>query len=248
MACTNVELFRGAGEALIATLDPTTKLPNSNFRPLGNTPLFTVNTSQDFEEVRESKSGNATRIGYTTTSIDSEVALELNSFDKDNLEVAFYGTKSSAVSGSVTGETATVYELNQAIVLANVKVSSVVVKDSLSATLTVDVDYTVDANAGTITFISAANITIPGEAITIDYSYEAQEVVEAFTRGQSEYAIQFIGKNVHDGKAVRVLLHRVVLSASETLELITDSTVTLAIGGALLLNCDDKIMTITKEA
>lgn len=247
MACTNVELFRGAGEAYIATLDSTTKLPNSNFRPLGNTPLFTVSTSQEFEEVRESKSGNSQRIGYTTTSIDSDVALELNSFDKENLEIAFYGTVASAASGSVIGEAATVYSLNQAILLANVKVSSVVVKDALAATLTVNVDYTLDAVAGTITFIDATNITIPGEVITIDYSYAAQSTVDSFTQGQTEYAIQFIGKNVHDGKAVRVNLPRVVLSASETLELISDTTVTLAIGGALLVNCEDEIMIITKE-
>lgn len=247
MTCSNVELFRGAGEAYIATLDSTTKLPNSNFRPLGNTPLFTVSTSQDFEEVRESKSGNQQLIGYTTTSIDSEVALELNSFDKANLEFAFYGQNTAVASGSKVGEAHTVYELNQAIVLDNVKVSSVIVKDALAATLTVDVDYTVDLVTGVITFISAANITLPGEAITVDYSYAAQTVTETFQNGQQEYAIRLIGKNVHDGKAVRVLLHRVVLSASETLDLISDSTVTLAIGGKALVNCENKVLTFEKE-
>ena len=247
MACTNTELFRGAGEAYLATLDPTTKLPNSNFRPLGNTPLFTVNTSQDFEEVRESKTGNQQLIGYVSNSADTEVSLELNSFSKKNLEVAFYGTATDIVSGSVVGEAHTVYALNEGIILDNVKVSSVVVKDNLSATLTVDVDYTVDLVTGVITFIDATNITIP-ESITVDYSYAAQSKVEAFKNGQSEYAVKFIGKNIHDGKASKVSLYRVVLSASETLDLISDTTVTLAITGRALLDCNDNIMDIVNEA
>jgi len=247
MACENTKTFRGAGEVFIATLDATTKLPNSNFRPLGNTPLFVVNTTQEFEDVRESKSGTRQRIAYITTSMDSEVSLELNSFSKENIEFAFYGTTTSAASGSIVGETAIVYSLNQAVILDKLKTSNVVVKNSLAATLTVDVDYTLDARAGTITFIDATNITIPGEVIAIDYDYVAQSKVDTFTQGQSEYALKMIGHNVTDGKAVRISIPRAVLSAAETLEAITDNVVTLAIGGALLVNCEDEVMIIEQE-
>ena len=230
MACESTDVFRGAGEVLIAGIDATTKLPNEGFRKLGNTPLFTVNDSQEFEEVKESKSGNRQTIAYSTTSIDTEVAMELNSFSKENLEMAFYGTTTTAVAGSAVAEGQTVYAVNDNIALDNVKVSSVVVKDNLAATLTEGVDYTVDLVTGIITFISVANITVP-EAITVDYDYSAQEVVKAFTAGQREYAVLFVGKNVHTGKAVKVLLPRVVMGVSETLELISDTTITLAITG-----------------
>jgi len=247
MACENIDVFRGAGEALIATLDPTTKLPNSNFRKLGNTPLFTVNSTQEFEEVKETKSGNRQTIAYSTTAIDTEVAMELNSFSKENLAMAFYGTITTDVGASVTGEVGTIYAVNETLPLENVKVSNVVVDDNLGSPLTVDVDYTVDELTGVITFISDSNISIP-ESITVDYDYAAQEVVKGFTAGQQEYAVMFVGKNVHNGKAVKVLLPRVVMSVAETLELISDTTITLAVTGKALVDCNDEVMNITKEA
>jgi len=247
MACENIDVFRGAGEALIATLDPVTKLPNSNYRKVGNTPLFTVNSTQEFEEVKETKSGNRQTIAYSTTSIDTEVAMELNSFSKENLAMAFYGTESVTTGAAVVGEAHTVYALNEAIPLANVKVSAVVVDDNLGSPLTEGVDYTVDLLTGVITFISDANIALP-ESITVDYTFADQETIIGFSEGQKEYAVMFVGKNVHTGKAVKVLLPRVVMSVAETLELISDTTISLAVTGKALIDCNDEVMNITKEA
>ncbi len=252
MATCNTEYFRGQGKVFVAPRAAGGAI-SGGWTELGDTSRLEINISQDYLDVYESCSGNNQIAVHVPTKTTWEFSLDARSFSKENLARAFYGTATAIASGSVTDEAVTGYALNQIIPLEHADVSAVTVQKGV-ATLTAGTDYVLDAKNGTITLISATNLG--GAApwnLTVDYSYAAQEQIEAGTNTIAEYAFRFEGINTATGgKAVIAKVHRVSLNMAETLSLIGDDIQTFTMSGMVLADStagagDSQYLSITKQ-
>lgn len=236
MATCNTEYFIGQGKVYIAPRTSGGSI-SGGWTELGDTEKLEVTTKQNFIDEYESCSGNRSIALHIPTQTDWALSVDAKSFSKENLARAFYGTATAVASGSATAEAVTAYALNQIIPLKKADVSTVVVKKG-ATTLVKDTDYTLDAKNGTITIISGTNTGAFPAALTVDYAYAAQEVVQANTQTISEYAIRFQGINLATKKEVIADLHRVSLDLSQALSLIGIQVNKFTMGGMLLPDPD----------
>ena len=237
MATCTTEYFAGQGKVFVAPRATAGSI-NGGWTELGDTDNLQITTSQNYEDIYESCSGTRSIVAHYVTQTDWAFQVDAMSFGKENLARAFYGTASAVTGASVTAEAVTGYALNQIIPLAHPGVSAVVVKDG-ATTLTAGTDYTLDAANGTITLISATNLTGPAPySITADYTYAAYDKVETNTTTGGEYSFRFEGINMTTRKAVIVEVHRVALDLADTLSLISTTPNKFAMKGMVLADAD----------
>lgn len=251
MATCNTEYFAGQGKVYIAPRQKGGAI-NGAWVELGDTSRLEVSTSQQYQDIYESCSGNRSIVAHYVTQTDWSFAVDAMSFSKENLARAFYGTSGAVVGASVTNEAVTAYALNSVIPLKNPGVSSVVVSKG-ATTLTVGVDYTVDAANGTITLISTANLGTLPAALEVDYTFAGYDKIETNTVTSGEYAFRFEGTNMTTGKVVIAEIHRVALDLAQTLSLLSTSPATFTMGGMVLADAsagagESQYVTIKKAA
>jgi hypothetical protein len=233
MSTCNTEYFVGQGKIYVAPRASNGAI-NGGWTELGDTNKVEVTTKQTFLDEYESCSGNRSIVMHIPIQSDWTFTVDAKSFSKENLARAFYGTASAVTTGSITGEAISVYGLNQIAPLKHPAVSAVVVKQG-ATTLTVGTDYTVDATNGTVTLVSATNVTgVAPYALTVDYTHAAYEKVEANTQTITEYAFRFEGINLATKKAVIANVHRVSLDMAATLSLIDTKSGQFTMAGMML--------------
>ena len=209
MATCTTEYFAGQGKVFVAPRAKAGAI-NGGWTEPGDTSRLEITTSQNYQDIYESCSGNRSIVAHYVTQTDWAFAVDAMSFSKENLARAFYGTASAVIGASVTGEAVTVYALNQIVPLKNPGVSAVVVKKGIT-TLVKDTDYTIDAANGTITIISGSNVGTLPAALTVDYTFASYDKVETNVTNSGEFAFRFEGINMTTGKAVIAEIHRVAL-------------------------------------
>lgn len=232
MATCTTEYFAGYGKVFVA---PRAKggAINGGWTELGDTENLQVNTSQTWQEVRESCSGTRSVAARYITESNWEFTVDAKSFSKENLARAFYGTSSAVTGGTVNDEAVKAYALNQIIPLKNPGVSAVTVSKGVTP-LVPDQDYKVDAANGTITIISATNVgTFPVD-LTVDYTFASYDKVETGTETFGEYAFRFEGTNATTGKTVIAEVHRVALDMAAALSLISIEPATFTMAGMVM--------------
>ena len=249
MATCNTERFIGQGIVYVAPRASNGSI-NGGWTQLGDTEKLEVTTNQNFVDDYESCSGNRSIALHIPIQTDWAMNVDAKSFSKENLARAFYGTATAVAGSTVVGETLTAYALNQIIPLEFADVSAVTLKKGVT-TLVADTDYTLDAKNGTVTIISATNVTPFPATLTVDYTYAAQEKVAANTTTIAEYAFRFEGINLATQKNVIVSLHRVSLDLSQALSLIGTEVNKFTMNGMLLPDPDagvgdSQYMTIVK--
>lgn len=232
MATCNTELFIGQGKVYVAPRLSNGAI-NGGWAELGDTEKLEVTTKQNFVDDYESCSGNRSIAAHIPIQTDWALSVDAKSFSKENLARAFYGTATTLAGASVTAEAVTAYALNQIIPLKHADVSAVVVKKG-ATTLVLNTDYTLDAKNGTITVILSTLVTPFPASLTVDYTYAAQETIQANTQTISEYAFRFEGINLATKLPVIVQLHRVSLDLSQALSLIGVTVNKFTMGGMLL--------------
>jgi len=220
MGTCTTEYFAGQGKVYVAPRAKAGAI-NGGWTELGDTSRLEITTNQTFNDIYESCSGTRSIVAHYVTQTDWAFAVDAKSFSKENIARALYGTASAVTGATAPTETLTVYGLNQIAPLKHPGVSAVTVKDGVT-TLTVNTDYTIDAANGTITLISAANLTGPAPySIEVDYTYAAYDKVETNTTTGGEYAFRFEGINMTTGKTVIAEINRVALDLAGALSLIS---------------------------
>jgi hypothetical protein len=209
------------------------------FRYLGNVPSAKISLKVDKVTHKESTSGM--RREDASVVIGQECAFDgsLESFDLDNLAMGLYGSKVTVAGSTVTAEAmpsgAVVGSL---LPLSKQDVSSVVVKDSTGSpkTLTVDVNYKVNAKAGSIEILDLTTGGAYVQPLKVDFAYAAQTPVGIFMALPVEKVLRFEGINKKDLKNIVVQLYRVQLDPLGDLDLITDKFSSAPLKGAVLLD------------
>lgn len=215
---------------------------------VGDADKFAVEISQKFDDVHESYSGNRLVALHVPTETVSSIKFNMREYSSENFKRALYADLAKNSSGSVTGESVVAY-LGASAFLANPKVSSVVVKKGAS-TLVEGTDYEVNLNSGRLEF--KGSTIVDGDSLLVDYTYAANEKVQAFMRGQAEYEIMFEGINIaNPGEIVNVKVHRAVLNLPKNLGFLDNKSQSLEMDGMLLsdntqLSANSKFFSITK--
>lgn len=199
-------LTLGRGEVHFAPFLTGTTTPGG-FKALGNCPEF--NLTIDFEELThmDSRRGFKEEDASAITSRSVSATITCDHISPENLGYFFMGTTSTLTQSSGTDGALTVasaelgasYQLgvSDANPTGHRSVSTVVVEDTGGAgtTYVVNVDYTVDAARGIVTFLETGNITA-GDSIDITYAYAATTRKQVISgQAQIEGALQFRAYN-----------------------------------------------------
>jgi hypothetical protein len=177
-----------------------------------------------------------------TKSQSAEVSLTLTELSKDNLKLALLGDSQAASSpGTVTGEALpSGIVTGDRVILGGATphqtITGLVLTDTGSpgGTLVAGTDYTLDAEHGTVEFL-----TTPDGDVEADYGYTDLAYVSMFTAGAQEYWLRFDNVNKADADEPGVVdLYRVRLEPLANLDLLSDELAQLELSGAVLV--DDK--------
>lgn len=147
--------------------------------------------------------GNACSI---KTIAGVELTGTLYDFRVSNLALAVFGEASSAVAGNVTAEALDAFTDGALNLLEHIPTAGTVdVKIGLT-TYTEDTDYTVTKGGFVVidgsaldTAILAGTGTPKHVAVTVDYSYGAEDLVEALTASGKTFRVVVQGRNRADG-------------------------------------------------
>lgn len=198
-------------------------------------------SNETFEHTSKCDSNDAVDF-RGTKSQSAEVSLTLTELSKSNLMLALQGDATAQSSpGTVTNENLPAgIEVGDVVMLGGAtphqNITALVLEDggSPGGTLVADTDYTLDAEHGTVTFL-----TEPDGVVVADYGYTDMAYVSMFTAGSLEYWLRFdnVNKASADDPGV-VDLYRVRLEPLSNLDLLSDELATLDLTGAVLI--DDK--------
>jgi hypothetical protein len=204
------------------------------------------------EEKKESTTGQRATVLRLEKEKKASFSMVVEDLNKDTLAMVMRGTAASVTAASVAAETI-IAHLGFTIPLENPAASDVVVKgtdmtgsggsDNSAITYEVDKNYTVNAEAGSINILTAAEQTAAGAAnaiaeddvLTVAYDFAAYDKIDALTAGSKYYALRFEGLNTADtNKTVIVEIFRISADPLKELALINDESASMAIDGSIL--------------
>jgi len=227
--------FRGQGKVLMASRNAAGE-PLS-FRDVGNVPTLEITLESDIEEHKESRTGNGLTDLRLLKGLTSGAKFMLEEFTKENLADALYGGYSDISAGTVTDEPLADdnVAVGDILRLANPNASSIVIKDSTGAplTLVLGTDYEVhSAEHGSIKILNLGAYVQP---FTADYSNALAVNVNMLTGTIAERWLRFEGLNMADtGQPVLIELYRFSYDPAKLLSLISDDLAGFELeGGAL---------------
>lgn len=229
--------YLGQGKLYVADRDGSGN--PGPFRYLGNMPGCKISLKTDKLTHKESTSGLRRQDASIVIGQECNFDGSLESFDKDNLAMGLYGSKATVTGGTVTGEAlpsgAVVGSL---LALSHQNVSAVVVKDSTGTpkTLTVDVNYKVNAKSGSIEVLDLTTGGTYTQPLKADFTFASGTPVGIFMGLPGEKVIRFEGVNKADLKTVVAQLYRVQLDPLGDLDLITEKLGSAPLKGEVLLD------------
>ncbi len=225
--------FLGSGRVFIDRLSDA-GVP-TGLKIAGACTKFEINTES---EMKEQTSKGLDDYGQVIASVTlpgkSNIGLTLNQLDAENLAMAFLGSQSAdnQTSATVTDEEITAHS-GYYTDLANESVSSVVVKDD-AGTTTYDLtdDYIVDAKLGMIKVVAGGAIT-DGETLKVSYSAAAVSKTKIIGADSPILRCNLIldGKNLVNGKRVRVEIPQARLKPSTAVDFLADDFLPLELEG-----------------
>lgn len=196
-------------------------------------------STETFEHTSKCDSNDA--VDYRgTKSQSAEISLTLTELKKDNLKLALLGDAQAAGSpASVTNEALpSGIVAGDRVILGGAtphqNITSLVLTDTGSpgGVLTVDVDYTLDAEHGTVEFL-----TTPDGDVEADYSHTDMPYVSMFTAGAQEYWLRFDNVNKADADEPGVVdLYRVRFEPLANFDFLSDELAQLELTGAVLID------------
>ncbi len=187
-------------------------------RHLGNVPEFEIEVEADVVEHQESMTGHRTTDFTMVKTTGVNFSGQLEEVNPENLKYILSGTNHTIAAATVTDKSLGTVVAGQDILLDAYNLSSVMVKDSTVAPVTVAASkYVLDAAFGTIRFTDVTGLTMP---LTISYTSGEVTQTTIATNLEQEYFLYFKGINTANGKKVALKLWRTKKSPEATFPLI----------------------------
>jgi hypothetical protein len=222
--------YRGNGVVMIASRDSAGK--PKGFTPVGNCNALNISIETSVIEHKESQSGQNAIDLRVETEKKAKLSVTLENFDADVLETALRGTATRKAAGSVTGEALTLYN-GKILSLANIKVSSVVVKRGAQA-LTAYVndatpyDYKLNADAGSIqlndgSVVAVDKLTTGGTAPSAITVGATTQVTVANSAAVGDYVV-FTGFSGADAALINGKAFKILTASASAVTIDLDTT------------------------
>lgn len=227
--------FSGQGRVFVGSRDSNGNPAGLTF--VGNVPELKVSLSVDTIEHQEAQSGQRLTDLQLIKTKKGEFSCTLEELIAINLELALYGTTTTVMPGTVTGELlpnpvtpGSLYPLSMQNVSAVLIQDSDVVPKELS-----DDQYSVNAKHGSVVIQDATTGGPYVEPFSVDYAYGAANVTAMFTQPLPERWIRFEGLNTANGnREVVIDLYRVAINPAKELSIITDELLKFELSGQVL--------------
>ncbi len=190
--------------------------------PVGNCSKLSINFSDDKKELidYENAGGGVADVVSFVKSV--MMTMSIFQWTPSNIALAIRGTSSVYVGGAVTAEAHTVNALGEMIPFKHIP--------DLTKTITVKKGATTFVKGTDYNLIRAGIVTLAGgtlaaaDAITIDYTGLADNVVQALITSSDSYRVFFDGLNdAQSGRPVQVEAFNLRFTPPKNLELIGDS-------------------------
>lgn len=225
--------YRGQGECFISERDPITGQPTGGFRFLGNVPMLKISTSTQQVKHQESYTGQGLTDLVIETTKEATVMIQLESFDKENLALALFGTSTTVAGATVSNENVIV-QPGRHVPLANINLTSFTSLSSGGTTYAQGTDYVVNLKSGMISFPATSTIAA-GTTVQASYICGSHEKTAAFTRTNKEYWLRFDGLNTAEGDSPVVIdCYRVRFMPQKELNLIGNELSSIELDGDVL--------------
>lgn len=243
---TKSRYYSGQGVVLMGDTDADGN--PTGLMPVGNVSSLKIAIAASTLEHKESQTGQRGTDLRLTTELKCSVSLVMESFIADNLSVAMRGSVAKKVGATLPAELSKAY-VGKVMPLRHAKVSAVVIKDTAATPNTLvayttgmdagDWDYMVNAAAGSIQWaaVPISPTVIDGAAVTVAYTYAAQQHVDPLTQGSSDKFLRFEGLNTaEDLKPVVVEIFRFSTDPLKELDLINDNVSNFALDASALMD------------
>ncbi|MEG3437700.1 hypothetical protein V0288_11270 [Pannus brasiliensis CCIBt3594] len=223
----NNRYIMGQGKVYLDSIDPATGLPMGKARFVGNVPdgglMFNIAVTK--YEHKESFTGQ----GLIDASIERDPVttgmLRLESFDRANLILAFYGEGATVAGGTVSAESHTAYK-GFAFQLAKMNLesfTSLTNNASPPVPYVKGTDYTIDLKSGMVEILADGAIADESE-VRANYVALGTERVTGFAKTNEEFWLIFNGKNKLDtDKPVKLQIFKCRFQPAKALDLINSN-------------------------
>lgn len=218
--------FMGKGKVYIGVAG------SNNLQRIGNVSKLTLAIEEEIKELGDYESAGGGVADSVSRIKSASASLTLHSLNKENLAIAIFGS-ASAVAGSTVTNEAHVSKKGALLRTAKVNPTTVLVSGAAGTPVYVaNTDYIVTGGGIYIPDTSSIADETPLE---VDYTYGAQNVVEALTNSALDYTLVLDGINEADsGKPCVVDLWRIKFSPAKGLDLIADDFAQLELEGKIL--------------
>jgi len=209
-----------------------------NGRAVGNVSELTFSINEEKKELPDFTSPGGGLYNSLRRITGVEMSLKMHDFSPENLAVALFGSTSAVTATTVTDESISApatLSADTLVTTANVIDTAqtvTVTSDPAGTTYTEDTDYTVTASG--IVILAAGSISA-SDALLIDYTKKAVDVIQALTSSAQEYVLMFDGLNeAQSGTPVVIKVHRAKFGGAQTLGMIGDEFGEISLTGDVL--------------
>ncbi|NOQ30245.1 MAG: hypothetical protein GQ570_03885 [Helicobacteraceae bacterium] len=238
--------YSGQGIVMLATRDINGDA--EGFLPIGNVSELKVSTSiatLDHKTTEHGTSGIDKKL-QTETAVNISMVFE--SIDADNLKLGLQGDLTIVPAGSgIVGPNTTSVALGRSYDIGALKVSNVVVKNSAeNITYEEGKNYTINANSGSIYYMTAAEQVLASPITTLvdasevhitSYDTAGYKEIHALTQDLATRWLRFEGLNTVDTEEpVIVDVYKFSIGSIAELSLISDDIAGLPMEGSVLLD------------
>lgn len=233
----------GRGILRLAALNANDLPDEDGFFDVGNVPLIEFTPSTEFLEHFSSRSGLRSLDAKIPIEQKMDISFRLEEFNEKNGEMAFSGAAAAYTNASIAG-------FAEHIMITNVKLGrSYEIKSStgqlaygfntadlllekdaaMDVPLVEGTDYTLDVQAGIVTFLLAAVNIADGDEVNATLTANPMAVatrkIDIQTETSLSFALLFVGENPRTGRKFKVYLHKVTIAADGAIGLITEGEV-----------------------
>jgi hypothetical protein len=224
--------FSGQGVVLLGERDTVTGMPKG-FVSVGNVSDLKITVSTSVLEHKESHTGQRGTDLRLTTETKCALSMTMENFVAENLARVTRGETTKVSAGAVTAEAIKFYP-GMVVALASIKISAVVVNNA-GTPLVAGTDYTVNEEAGSLKFAATVTGLVEGAALTVNYTFAEQFLVDALTAGTKELFMRFEGLNTaEENSPVVVNVFKFSTDPFKELALIGDGVQSFVLEGSVL--------------
>lgn len=240
---TESRYFSGQGVVLMGDTDVDGN--PMGLSPVGNVSSLQINIAVSNFEHKESQTGQRGIDKRMQNEVKGNVVMNMESFIPGNIGAALRAGVTKKVGATVTDEASKVY-LGKVMPLKHAKVSSVGISDDTPTVLVAYTpgaapgtwDYMLNAEAGSVMWAAdPVSAIVDGDAVTIDYTYAAQQHIQPMTQAAPEKFLRFEGLNTaEDNKPVVVEIFRWAPDPLKTLDLINENLAAMNTEASILMD------------